>query len=132
MWSYKWAHISIIAVADITYYIGESKYWKFPLETLYCMGGDCEDTSILYCALAKALGLDTDPVIFEVPFLGHMRAGVSVDGCEGCSFITESGTKYYYCETAAGVNYSVGENPNTYVYNVMTGELIPITDREKV
>ena len=43
-------------------YLGYSEYWKFPIETLYDNGGDCEDTVILYVAIAhesmKRLGFN--------------------------------------------------------------------------
>ena len=33
-------------------YMGADEYFKFPIETLYDQGGDCEDTSILFAAIA--------------------------------------------------------------------------------
>ncbi len=53
---------------------GQDEYWKFPLETLYDYGGDCEDTSILFCAIGKAMGYDTALMIFN----GHATGAVSI------------------------------------------------------
>ena len=53
---------------------GQDEYWKFPLETLYDNGGDCEDTSILFCAVGKAMGYDTALMIFN----GHATGAVSI------------------------------------------------------
>lgn len=101
-------------------YMGYEEYWKFPLETLFDLGGDCEDTSILYCAIADAMGYDTALLLLP----GHMAAGISVDDCKGFGFTTWLNT-YYYCETTSD-GYDVGENPNTQLYNGRTVTLITI------
>lgn len=88
-------------------FMGYEEYWKFPLETLYDQGGDCEDTSILCAALTKALGYDSALLLFT----GHMAAGVDVDGCTG-SYFAVDGSRYYYCETTA-TGYDVGEIPSS-------------------
>ncbi len=89
-------------------YMGAEEYWKFPLETLYDHGGDCEDTSILLAAIAKAMGYDTALLLFS----GHMATGIAVDGATGTYFATATSEKYYYCETTVA-GYMVGELPSS-------------------
>ncbi len=63
-------------------YTGYIEYWKFPLETLFDQGGDCEDTSILFAAIAHQsrdiLGFDTRVALVLMP--QHASAGVIIDG----------------------------------------------------
>ena len=63
-------------------YTGYIEYWKFPLETLFDQGGDCEDTSILFTAIAhqsrEILGFDTRVALVLMP--QHASAGVIIDG----------------------------------------------------
>ena len=54
--------------------MGEDEYWKFPLETLYDNNGDCEDTSILFCAIGKAMGYDTALMLFN----GHATGAINI------------------------------------------------------
>jgi len=53
---------------------GMSEYFKFPLETLYDNGGDCEDTTFLFCAIGKAMGYDVAVMYFQ----GHAAAGINM------------------------------------------------------
>ena len=58
------------------YYIwGCDEYWGVPLETLYYMVGDCEDTSALLCALYEASGFDAA----MGGKVGHVFVGVHID-----------------------------------------------------
>ena len=89
-------------------YKGQEEYWKYPVETLFEQGGDCEDTSLLFCAIAKAMGYDTAILLFD----GHMAAGISYDGQpSGKGFLASNGVTYLYCETTAKT-YSVGVEPS--------------------
>lgn len=54
--------------------VGQEEYWKYPLETLYDGNGDCEDTSILFCAVGKAMGYDTALMLFS----GHATGAISI------------------------------------------------------
>ena len=54
--------------------VGQEEYWKYPLETLYDGHGDCEDTSILFCAVGKAMGYDTALMLFS----GHATGAISI------------------------------------------------------
>lgn len=90
------------------------EYWRFPVETLVDKVGDCEDTSVLYASIMKALGYDT--VLFFYTWtnndgqrIGHIAVGINLDGDHG-SYILENGKKYYYCETTT-IGYSVGKLP---------------------
>lgn len=96
--------------------MGYVEYLKFPLETLFDMGGDCEDTAILFCALADAMGYDT--ALFSLP--DHVASGIAVDGCKGVSFTADS-KMYYYCETTSDTD--VGISLDEGVYNKYTVEI---------
>ena len=74
--------------------MGRDEYWKYPVETLIDKEGDCEDTSILFCAIAKQMGFDTCMILYP----GHMAAGVNLDGLSGY-YYTFYANHYYYCET---------------------------------
>ena len=87
--------------------MGVEEYWKYPLETLFDQGGDCEDTSILFCALAKSAGYDCALILFN----GHMAAGISVDGATG-SYYHYQDKDYFYCETTT-TGWYVGSTPNS-------------------
>ena len=92
--------------------MGQEEYWKYPLETLFDMNGDCEDTSILFCAIAKAMGYDCAMLLFD----GHMAAGITFDGQPtGYSTFDADGKMYLYCETTA-TGYRVGVIPNNLVH----------------
>ncbi|MDR1317802.1 MAG: hypothetical protein LBK13_13130 [Spirochaetales bacterium] len=45
---------------------------NYPYQTLYYRGGDCDDLSILYCAMLEALGIDTA----FIPIPGHIYAAL--------------------------------------------------------
>lgn len=90
-------------------YTGYEEYWKFPLETLYDAGGDCEDTAILMVAIAKAMGYDSAILILP----GHMAAAIAVDGCEGYRYVV-GGESFYYAETTA-TEYVIGQMPDSMI-----------------
>lgn len=88
---------------------GYDQYPRFPYETLYENGGDCEDTSILSVAILQEMGYDA--VLLELP--EHMALGINCDtGNEGRSFEYE-GSSYYYLETT-GSDWQIGEVPEEY------------------
>ena len=99
--------------------MGQDEYWKYPLETLFDQNGDCEDTSILFCALAKAGGYDCALILFS----GHMAAGISLDSASG-SYYQYNGVKYYYCETTA-TGWYVGSTPGSEYSTAL--RIIPVT-----
>lgn len=89
--------------------MGRDEYWKYPVETLIDKEGDCEDTSILFCAIAKQMGFDTCMILYP----GHMAAGVNLDGLSGY-YYTFYTKHYYYCETTAVMN--IGHDPGSGYY----------------
>lgn len=90
-------------------YTGYSEYWKFPLETLYDQGGDCEDTAILFVALAHQccdkLGFDCSLAIQILP--QHAGGAVMLDDSKGYD---ENPYGYIFGETTA-TDYDLGEIP---------------------
>lgn len=93
-------------------YMDLEEYWKFPLETLFDQGGDCEDTSILFCALAhqsrEKLGMDYKTAIVLLP--SHMAGAVKLSGDRAWS----------YCETTS-TRYRVGDVPSDMKYYFPNG-----------
>ncbi len=88
---------------------GYDQYPRFPYETLYDSGGDCEDTSILSVAILQEMGYDV--ALLELP--EHMALGIRCDsGTEGRSF-EYGGKQYYYLETT-GSDWRIGEMPEEY------------------
>ena len=104
---------------------GTGEYWQFPLETLFLSGGDCEDSSILFCAIASYMGYDTALFLFD----DHMGAGVYLEDFKasrtdsssvepdvvGWKITVGEGEEavqvpYYYGETTS-VGWLIGEVP---------------------
>lgn len=90
---------------------GQSEYWKYPSETIWELGGDCEDSSILYAVLMESLGYDSAITVF----MGHAMAAVAVDGVAGQS-VTIGDTVYTLCETTQP-GYGLGETFDDREYN---------------
>ncbi len=103
---------------------GTSEYWKYPLETVFDGSGDCEDTSILFCAIVKAMDYDTalmtlyatnDPdETIHSGSLNHCVGLISVDGVSVSDPNTvksyvQGGVTYWFCETTS-TGHDVGEN----------------------
>ena len=88
--------------------LGYTEYWKFPLETLFDNGGDCEDTSILFIAVAyvsmEKLGFDYDLALQILP--GHMSVAVRMPSVSG----ETNPLGYLYGETTAK-GYRIGIIP---------------------
>jgi len=99
-------------------YMGTTEYWKFPLETLYDQGGDCEDTSILFVALAHQskdrVGTNYKTALQLLP--GHAAGAVLLTSS---SSYTKNPYGYSYCETTTP-DFAIGEIPtkmNSYFTN---------------
>ena len=105
------AFVQAIGYEDDEVYMGYEEYWKFPLETLYDHGGDCEDTSILLAALSEAMGYDAALILMP----GHMATGVHIDGThqglQGFYYTSDPNKVYYYCETTS-TGYDIGRIPS--------------------
>lgn len=84
-------------------YMGYTEYWKFPIETLYDQGGDCEDTSILFCAIAhqcrENVNMNYKTAVLLLP--SHMAGAIKLTGSNTWS----------YCETTS-TSYEVGDIPS--------------------
>jgi hypothetical protein len=88
---------------------GYDQYPRFPYETLYENGGDCEDTAILSVAILQEMGYET--ILLELP--DHMALGIKGSpGQKGKSF-EYKGSNYYYVETT-GSDWQIGEIPEGY------------------
>lgn len=72
---------------------GRSEYWRYPLETLWIGGGDCEDTAILCDTLLMAMGYHTAFILFT----DHAMTAVSVP--VNGAHVQADGVTYVFCET---------------------------------
>lgn len=88
---------------------GYDDYTRFPFETLYHGGGDCEDSSILLAALLS--DMEYGVALIELP--GHMAVGIRGDSSFQGNYYEYSGTRYYYLETTNS-NWAVGVIPEEY------------------
>lgn len=94
---------------------GKDEYPRYPMETLWDNGGDCEDTAILTAKLLKTMGYDV--VLFEIPPLqvnsqGHMAVGVWSQNVDG-TYVNYNGRNYYYLETT-GTGWTIGQIPSEF------------------
>lgn len=92
---------------DVT--AGFDEYPRFPYETLFEEGGDCEDTSILVAALLKEMGYGV--LLIELP--GHMAVGVKCEDEDSYSY-DYFGQRYCYLETT-GENWDIGKIPEVFI-----------------
>lgn len=71
-------------------------YPRYPIETLFDRGGDCEDVTILAATLLDRMGYDVALLLIESA--EHMAIGISM--LPACGVYYEvSGKKYFYLET---------------------------------
>ncbi|MBN2111115.1 MAG: hypothetical protein JW705_08555 [Methanosarcinaceae archaeon] len=89
---------------------GYDEYPRFPFETLYNGGGDCEDSSILLASILYDMGYGV--ALIELP--GHMAAGVKGDDSLHGGYYEYAGTKFYYLETTDS-GWGVGEIPEEFL-----------------
>ena len=101
---------------------GYDEYPRFPYETLYDDGGDCEDTSILASAMLHELGYEVALLLFP----GHVAVGVECRPQPGQPYYRHQGRRYCYLETT-GANWEVGVVPPS-VYG-MAATVKPVTER---
>jgi hypothetical protein len=74
------------------------EFWKYPAETFWDKGGDCEDSSIMYCTLMKRMGYDTALLVFR----DHAMASIHFQDDSlnyGDNVVTKDGKKYVFVET---------------------------------
>jgi len=84
-----------------------NEYPRYPIETLFDRGGDCEDTSILVAALLDRMGYDV--ALLFLSGEKHCAVGVSIEGAHG-SYYSIGAKKYFYLETT-GEGWRIGEIP---------------------
>ncbi len=77
-------------------------YFRFPIETLMEGAGDCEDTSILYASLCKAIGIN----IVLLRQIGHICAAVE-GNFTGLS-LRHDGKSYFLAETTTDKAAPIG------------------------
>jgi hypothetical protein len=96
--------------------LGYKDYEKYPVETLFDGGGDCEDKVILAAALLKALGMDVSMILLESSDKKHSHMALGIyfpQKTSGTGFVHE-GKKYYYTETTFA-GWKPGELPENWV-----------------
>ena len=98
------------------------EYPRFPYETLYDNGGDCEDTSILVSALLQEMGYGV--VLIQLP--KHIAVGVKCSEDFPGYYYMYKGNRYCYLETT-GENWSIGTLPDEYKNQKAT--IIPVYKR---
>lgn len=97
-----------------------NEYPRYPIETLFDRGGDCEDTSILVAALLDRMGYDVCLLLMEDA--GHCAVGVAIAGTYG-SYYPHDGKQYYFLETT-GEGWEIGDFPSSitetsaYIYPI--------------
>ena len=104
---------------------GYDQYPRFPYETLYENGGDCEDTSILCVAILQEMGYDA--VLLELP--EHMALGIKCGPEQKGKSFEYKGSDYYYVETT-GSNWQIGEIPDEYAGQPV--QVIPVYRRPMI
>ncbi len=104
---------------------GYDQYPRFPYETLYINGGDCEDTSILCVAILQEMGYDA--VLLELP--EHMALGIKCGPEQKGKSFEYKGSDYYYVETT-GSNWQIGEIPDEYAGQPV--QVIPVYRRPMI
>ena len=82
---------------------GVAEYPKYPIETLFEQGGDCEDKAALLAKLLKLLGYGSVLLVSK----DHMAVGLQTSGRGNLSY---NGAEYYYIETTEP-GWRVGEVP---------------------
>ncbi|MCD4652085.1 MAG: hypothetical protein K8S56_09930 [Candidatus Cloacimonetes bacterium] len=87
---------------------GFDEFPRYPYETLYDNGGDCEDTAILVAALLYEMGYDV--VLLKLPL--HIAVGIRGKNVSG-TYFKHDGKKYYYLETT-GKHWKLGKVPDEY------------------
>lgn len=96
---------------------GQDEYWKYALETVFDGRGDCEDTSILFCAIVKAMGYDTALMTLYASntstsvlnIANHCVGLIAVEGAQYNDTYEVGGVTYYFCETTT-TGIDIGEN----------------------
>lgn len=99
------------------------EYPRYPIETLFDRGGDCEDTSILVAALLDEMNYDVCLIMLK----NEEHCAIGIAGGEGITgiYYEVDGTKYFYLETT-GEGWEIGEIPSSIVDR--TAYIYPLKD----
>jgi hypothetical protein len=93
------------------YYTNE---YKYPIETLVTMGGDCDTHAFLYATLLKAAGFKV--LLAFTSDMSHVGVAVHLTNTplhykqNSCSYFTQANERYYYAETTSW-GWMVGDMP---------------------
>jgi len=99
------------ALSNRYYYTLE---YKYPIETLVEMGGDCDTHAFLYASLLKAAGFKI--VLAFTSDMAHVGVAVHLtntpthNGQSTATYLTHDGVRYYYAETT-NWGWMVGDMP---------------------
>ncbi|MDA0525151.1 hypothetical protein [Methanococcoides alaskense] len=104
---------------------GYDEYPRFPYETLYLGGGDCEDTAILSAAILRELGYDV--VFITLP--SHAAIGIKGSDDISGSYYTYNNENYYYLETT-NTGWNVGAIPEEYQSE--DAQILPIYEKTEL
>ena len=85
-------------------------YPRYPVETLFEEGGDCEDNSILVAALLTRLDYNVVFFVFDQP--SHVALGIDISAPAGYYWEYQA-KRYYYLETTGGP-WEIGDCPTMY------------------
>lgn len=88
---------------------GEAEWPKYPIETFYDGGGDCEDLSIVLASALRELGYQVCFILFD----DHVGVGVEDDGEMSGVYYEYDGVRYFYIETTAK-GWDIGGVPEEY------------------
>jgi hypothetical protein len=99
-----------------------NEYPRYPVETLFDRGGDCEDTSILTATILYEMGYDVALLLLE----DDNHCAIGIKGGEGVygTYYNHNGVKYYYVETT-GDGWGIGEFPD---FDSGTAQIYPLND----
>lgn len=99
------------------------EYPRYPIETIFDRGGDCEDTSILVAALLDEMNYDVCLLILENE--EHCAVGIAGgEGIHGTYYLVDD-TKYFFLETT-GTGWEIGELPSSITDG--TAQIYPLKD----
>lgn len=95
------------------YVYGTDEYWNYPIETLYRMGGDCEDTSILMAALLEAAGFNSGIALLPGHAMAIIDKATTPAGTPAASLVLAYGTDYAKTVAYASKEYWMLESTNS-------------------
>ncbi len=97
---------------DVT--TGYDEFPKYPIETLWDHGGDCEDSSILFASIVQQMGFGAVMFgIFDHPN-PHMAVGVAADNSKGRYGGIEYDNRFYAYAETTGSGFDLGTVPDAY------------------